>query len=253
MKHRTEAHPKRAQALQLLAEGVTPAEVARRLELTPSTVRVWKSRAGVARNPVEPAVTGEPADELMPATDPDASVVQIRTTITEAQSAARLAIQRLHEILPTARGPQAIAVAGGIMVDKARQLEEQLAEQERDRMVMVERDAQRIHSVIKELLQAHGVDASAPAVRTLVRALLTRAAQGDEIAAPREMASEVRRLLHDRVRQEVERELREELRREVAERSDRPALPAPATTDDALRAWQERVRDGEIVDAEVVS
>jgi hypothetical protein len=175
--------------------------------VTAETVERWAERLGV-----EPAsdAAPEPAGPDAPAErdeEPDLALdEQLGRTARAARNAVERAIRRLDEILPSARNVQAIAVAAGVLSDKAAQLEQILREADERRTRLTEEQAGLLAAVLERFVEALGLPVSDPARRVL-RALLEQAAAGDVLAVSPADAAEARAATRARIAEEFERAL----------------------------------------------
>jgi hypothetical protein len=225
--------------------------------VTVRTVERWRSRARAAESGEVERLDGE-------LVVPNASVVssapvsqeddgdlgaQLSRTAQAARRAAEKAIARLEEALPTARNPQALAVAVGVMTDKAAQLQRILDEEEERKARLAQGQAEVIAGLFPLALQAAGVPVDA--FRPVLGELLRRAGEG----GPLVVSPAVAQPAYAAVRGYFERIFREELE------EDRWALPAgPDAVEeaeaqelcDALSAGGE-VTVGAVPDAEEVA
>jgi hypothetical protein len=214
----------KAEALQL-AEEHGPQVASERTGIPASTIRVWRTRAKQAISP-----TGE-----LPA---DMSTERAKKTAEAARDAADAAIRQLRKTLAGAKSPQSLAIATGVLIDKALLLDA-LVERIEDRQVQLSQaQGQAIGAVIELALGGLGVPVT-PAVRAVVAGLLQQAGRGDVLAVSPAVAEPARADVR------------------AAIMADERGLPAPAVDDqepDDVVTESEPVEhdDVEVVDAVVV-
>ena len=203
----------RREAVLSRAESVGVEVAAREAGVQPQTVERWRTKAearavadeaeqvdGELMVPAVPAVSPAPVEE-----DDDGDLeAQLQRTAQAARRAAESAISRLEAALPNARNVQGISIAVGVLLDKARQLEQVLQDAEERRARLTEAQAQVVAALLGAFIEALGVTES-QSVRTVMRSLLERASAGDVLVVSPADA--------------------EALRVEVRSRFDRPALP----------------------------
>lgn len=228
----------RAQALELArTEGVAVA--AERTGVSAGTIRVWLSRSKAkAASPAEKPAAHRPAPSQLPT----AGLTEYEAeTMGAAKRAVEKALRRLEELLPQAKGVQSVAISAGILMDKVERLNEVMAEAQEREVRLSESYGELIAEVIRAALEAHGV-APGDATARIVRQLLTQVSRGEPLAvspaAAEEAVAEYRARVRREVRAELEREQREREREQVA----RLALPAPLTSEERLRRWQDEAR-----------
>jgi hypothetical protein len=92
-----------------------------------------------------------------------------------------VAIKRVEELLPTAKNPQAVAIAGGILADKAAQLEQVVHALEDRRPRLAQAQGEVIAELLRAFCEGLGVPLT-PAVRAVMRCLLEQADVGGVLA-----------------------------------------------------------------------
>jgi hypothetical protein len=202
---------RRAEALRIAAKHGA-AEASRRTGVPAATIRSWKSRdAQLAFKPPEGV------DE----------VEWLRRAAVKTRDAVEAAIERLAEILPTARNARDVAIAAGVSIDKLEQLSRIVREVEDRQVRLSQTEGELVAAVIGQLLEAFGVH-DLPVTARLVRGLLTQAASGATIVVAPTDSDEARRAVRQRIaaelRAEIERELHERIAPQIAETR---GLPAP--------------------------
>ena len=170
------------------AESVGDAAAAEEAGVTVKTLERWRTRAEaravadegervdgelmagelVVPN-VEPASSSEDAGDLE---------AQLRRTAQAARRTAESAIARLEAALPTSRNVQSIAVSIGVLIDKARLLDDILQESEERQGRLAEAQAQVVAALLEAFCEALGVD-GAPSLRSVMRGLLEQASAGE--------------------------------------------------------------------------
>lgn len=153
--------------------------------VTVRTLERWHVKAARVAEaaPEQPSTEiTEPGTNEDPATAPDDDGVdldeQLRRTAAAARRAAEKAIARLDEALPQSRNVQSIAVAIGVLSDKASMLERLLVEAEERKMRLAGDQAEVIAALLRAFVDALGLRGSKSAPR-VIRALLTQASAGD--------------------------------------------------------------------------
>lgn len=127
----------KALALQRARE-VGAAEASRETGVPAGTIRSWIKRDG---GTVEPSG--------------DASLEQIeqsRRTMVKARAVAEQAIDRLSDVISTGRSPQSLALAAGILIDKAQQLDDRIQALDEGRVQIAKRDAEYLIACVKTFL-----------------------------------------------------------------------------------------------------
>jgi hypothetical protein len=211
----------------------------------PRTVERWqaKARASVDVEQVDGELVMPPAPVVSPAPvggeDAGDLGVQLSRTARAARRAAEKAIARLEEALPTARNPQALAVAVGVMTDKAAQLQRILDEEEERKARLAQGQAQVIAGLFPLALEAAGVPVGP--FRPVLGELLRRASEGGPLAVSPAVAQPA----YAAVRGYFERVLREELG------EDRKALSAGPDEDEHDVATVDRDLESTVADATV--
>ena len=210
--------------------GVEPA--AREAGVQPTTVERWRSKAearaeadDVEQVDGELMVTAAPAVSPSPVEEDDENLeTQLQRTAQAARRAAEQAIARLEAALPTARNVQGISIAVGVLLDKARQLEQVLQESEERRARLDAAQAQVVAALLEAFCEALGVD-GAPSLRSVMRGLLEQASAGGVLVVQPSEAEALRVEVRNRLLPDVSAfEL-------AAARFDRPELPAPVDAD----------------------
>ncbi len=217
--------------------------------VTVRTVERWQGKAraaesvdgeqvdGVLMAPAAPVVSPVPVGEV----DDGDLGAQLSRTAQAARRAAEKAIARLEEALPTARNPQALAVAVGVMTDKAAQLQRILDEEEERKARLAQGQAEVIAGLFPLALEAAGVPV-AP-FRPVLGELLRRAGEG----GPLTVSPAIAQPAYAAVRGYFERILREELEEE------RRMLAAGSSSDDEQdEAEARRLSDALLAGGEVV-
>lgn len=233
----------KAKALEI-AERLGAAQASVETGVPASTIRAWRSRAR------------EEAATIAPAEPGSAGVEQSRRTMQQCRDAAEDAVARLREVLASARGPQAIAVAMGIAIDKAEKLEATIATAQEREHRYLQQDASLMLELERELFRQLGFEFPLRFWNALLRAAVEHARPtpdglGSIVEWPESLqatAAEARQLVLGEVRAQIRRELKleREQRDETARgQRERLGLPAPApelTSDERLEAWQQEQR-----------
>lgn len=238
----------KARALQRAAE-VGAAQASRETGVPAATIRAWKSRAADTR----PATTTTAASS--PAID---GLDEFETRLLEpAKRAVEAGVQRLEELIPTAKGVQSIAISSGILIDKIRQLDQTIAEARERETRIAERDAALIVQSIEHYFEVLGLPfAAGSAARRTWGTLMRQVGNGEVWSVPpmaveavaeleREMRGrwgyglrqEIRAELEPVIREEIAAEVRREARAEFEAEREREgsvqrALPAPVAEPD---------------------
>jgi len=176
----------RAAALQR-AEIVGDQAAAVEFGVKPATIRSWRRRAKDA--PVEQRVVpveasgGETAVDAV-AVDVDApDLEQLRRTALNASRVAERALEALEGALQASRNPQAIAVAFGVSVDKARELREAVQALENHQISLSEAQGRVLADVISAAFWALRLTPPAE----ILRHLLDQASRGETLSVPGEL------------------------------------------------------------------
>lgn len=185
-----------------LAEEQGVAEASRRTGIPAGTIYAWRSRAGLA---------GPPSG-----VDPASWAARKEAGALETYAAAQEALARVRELLKAGdeRKAKDAAISLGILLDKSGLLESSAAVANERNIRLSEGVAQLLAEVIRALLQALKVP-DTPALRRMVRELLTQASGGQVIVASPADSEAVRESVRARVaaelRQRIEAEVRAEL------------------------------------------
>lgn len=230
----------------------------------PRTVLRWQEKAAVRleaeacdvvdAEPVEVARSVDGLPDLSGSVESEEDQErQLRRTAQAARRAVERAIARLDEVLPTARNVQAVAVAAGVLSDKAERLEGILREAQERRVRLTGDQAELLVALLRTFLAAVELPAG-DATRHLLSDLLRQAEHGaDAIAASPALsapaAAELREVLRARFSAEVER-AQLPAPEDVAESSESGAEQG-ATPKNCERDFSERAVEV-VTDAEVV-
>ena len=130
---------RKAAALRVAAEHGA-AEAERQTGVRASTIRAWRSREGA----VDRTPSGDD-QELR------------RVTAQTARETALKAVRRMEAVIQSAKSPQSLAIAAGILVDKAAMLDAQVIDGEVHRNHLLDRFAQDIVELFKLYSTALGL------------------------------------------------------------------------------------------------
>lgn len=244
---------RRQQAVELAGSaGVQAAAV--EYGVAPETIRRWAAAVGVelpaaveaveAIEAVEPPAPQEqpaPPEPQKPSPQPQAPAVdddddaplpdRLRAQGAEYRRIAQEAVSQVERLLAAGRAGDArnAAVSAGVLLDKARQADEQARVEEEHSSRLAAAEGQLLAAAVTHALEALELGASATAaMRRLIAQLLRQAGAGNPLATPQPEAQAAR----SAVRQHIAAELREELEREFRSRIEPPwraqrlALPA---------------------------
>jgi hypothetical protein len=241
---------RRAKAIEL-AGRVGATQASRETGISASTIRAWVSRSKQA-----------PAQRPAAAVDAaSADVERMARTMELAKDTAEELIRQLRKVAGQARSPQSLAIATGVLLDKAAALEAMIATAQEREVAVAEREAELIAQVIKRfVVAAVGPGMLGDLERKIVRSLLRQAAvdlSGGTLDIDVSDAERLRSEAKARLRAEIKAELRQEWEAEVEERLAREraareqlALPAPEPEPDPVP--DEPEPDVEVVTGEVV-
>lgn len=245
---------RRAEALEL-ARKHGAAEASRQTGVAAGTIRVWLSRASKAESAESPTPTDlEPEQD-----DGDASVTHAQATLEAARRAVTATLARLEETVPSGRGgPQALAITAGVLIDKAAQLEAQIATaRERVEARVSEENARFAMVLVDEYFAAVEV----PMQRDLWMALLEAANAGqfdpatrcwmvqrpqeflDTVAAAKEATEKRMRDLFEYRDKQAVTQAAQRAKAPEAQDPARRALPAPPEPESEVETVS-----GEVVD-----
>lgn len=204
---------KRDEALQLLEDGMSAADVARQLGVPAATIRVWRHRAGAS---------GPPAGA-----DPQTWAVAKDAGAREAWQVAQDALARVRQLLNAGKTGDAknAALTFAILTDKSGVMENAVHAAQMRQVQLAQAQSEVLAGVLDALLAA--LDADSQPARQLVRSLLGQASRGEPIAAQPEDAESARSVIRERVAVEIRESLETELAAQAVEREQRQ-LPAPA-------------------------
>jgi hypothetical protein len=162
---------KRAEALRLAREH-GPAEAARRTGIPGSTIRVWICRENTS------------VTTLRPDSDPD----RLRKTSKHARKVVTQAIGRLEQLIPDAKNPQQIAIAAGILCDKAAQVEQVVEAMEERELRLSAALGQQLAAIIELAFGAINIELT-PGVRAVLSDLLRRSRNGGPLTVSPALAA----------------------------------------------------------------
>jgi hypothetical protein len=212
----------RARALQLAAE-VGAAQASRETGVPASTIRAWRARDADQR-----AVNTTATVPVTAVTSPDDQLERVKRIADKAAMAAESAIDQLQETIGSARSPQSLAIATGVLLDKAAQLQDGIRAIEEQQIRITEEQGHLIAELQRLLFEAidvpYGLERGRGRhVRVLLADMLRQAttsgdrlvfvSQPDLAEAARD---EVRDVFAKRLRPGIEREIRQQLEAERA-------------------------------------
>jgi hypothetical protein len=158
----------KAEALRI-ADAEGPAEASRRTGVPASTIRMWRTRAKQSA----PLSAG-----VLPV---DADIARMRNTAAAARDAADEAIAQIRKTMRLAKSPQSLAIAVGVLMDKAILLDS-IVQGIEDREVRLNAAAGQQLAALLELYHAALGIPVTPAARSALRELLTQAGRGGALS-----------------------------------------------------------------------
>jgi hypothetical protein len=195
------------------------------LGVKPATIRAWRARAkaqATTANPQAQAVTAQRAVEQALAiggpVDGETDAQSMRRMIVKLRRVSEQGLDQLSEVVGSARSPQSLAVAVGILTDKALLLTAELAAADERQQSIGAEQARTIFAVFQLALDSLGLpcEPGSAAMRVIADVLRQGAGAGGvwsvspAVVGPAraEVRASLRRELEPAIRREIEVEVR---------------------------------------------